>query len=114
MRTKRIVALVTAGCLLAPLLSVAAEPREDGDSDRAHPGLYVKDSAITTAVKTKLAADQMKSLTRLKVDTDRDGVVYLSGRVHSREAADRAVEIARNTDGVRDVRNHIAVEPEAR
>jgi len=114
MRAKRIVALVTAGCLLAPLLSVASEPRADGDSDRDHPRDYVKDSAITTAVKSKLAADHLRSLTRLKVDTDRDGVVYLSGRVHSREAADRAVEIARNTDGVRDVRSHIVVEPDAR
>jgi hyperosmotically inducible protein len=108
MKAKPVAALMMAGCLLAPLLAAA-----DPDEDRSHPGQFVKDSAITTAVKTKLAADHVKSLTRIKVDTDRDGVVYLSGRVRSRDAAERAVQIARGTDGVRDVRSDIVVDKDA-
>lgn len=110
MDTKRIVACVLAASLLAPVISVA----QDSDTDRSHPAQFVKDSAITTAIKTKLAADHLSSLGRLKVDTDKDGVVYLSGTAKTREEADRAVEIARGTDGVVRVKNHIVVQPETK
>jgi osmotically-inducible protein OsmY len=36
-------------------------------------------------------------------------VVYLSGTAHSKDEVKRAVEIARNTDGVRGVHNGIVV-----
>ena len=44
-----------------------------------HAVVFVKDSAITTKIKTKLAADHITSLERIHVDTDKDGVVWLSG-----------------------------------
>ena len=91
--------------MLAPVIGYAA----DTDADRSHPGHFVKDSAITTAIKTKLAADHIGSLTQLKVDTDMDGVVWLSGTTKTQEAADRAVQIARSTDGVIRVKNDIVV-----
>ena len=105
MKKRQIVACVLAGAMLAPVISYAV----DSDADRAHPGHFIKDSAITTAIKTKLAADHMGSLTQLKVDTDKDGVVWLSGTTRSQAAADRAVEIARGTDGVVRVKNDIVV-----
>jgi BON domain len=71
-----------------------------------------KDSAITTAIKTKLAADHPGSLAHLKVDTDKDGVVWLSGTTRTQEEADRAVEIARGTNGVVRVKNEIVVRPD--
>ena len=77
--------------------------------DRSHPGAFVKDSVITTKIKSKLAAEHIKSLGRLHVDTDENGVVWLRGRAKSQEAVDRAVEIARETEGVKEVRNHITV-----
>jgi hyperosmotically inducible protein len=39
---------------------------------------FVKDSAITTKIKTKLAADHPTSLALVHVDTDKDGVVWLT------------------------------------
>jgi hyperosmotically inducible protein len=43
------------------------------------------------------------------VDTDENGVVWLRGTAPTQEAADRAVAIARETEGVKDVRSHIKV-----
>jgi len=106
--TKRIITCVLAASLLAPVIGLA----QDSDADRSHPAQFVKDSAITAAIKTKLATDHPASLGRLKVDTDKDGVVWLSGTARTRQEADRAVEIARGTDGVVRVKNDIVVRPD--
>jgi hyperosmotically inducible protein len=83
--------------------------RADGDTDRKHPVAFVKDSIITTKVKTKLAAEKMSSLAKVHVDTDSQGMVVLSGNVRTQEGADKAVEIARATEGVTSVRSTIAI-----
>jgi hyperosmotically inducible protein len=106
--TKRIVACVLAASLLAPVIGLA----QDSDTDRSHPVQFVKDSAITAAIKTKLAAEHPGSLARLKVDTDKNGVVWLSGTTSNREEADKAGEIARGTSGVVSVKNEIVVQPD--
>ncbi len=82
---------------------------EATDSSSAHH--FVKDSAITAKVKTKLAAKHLSTLTRIKVDTDENGVVWLSGRAPSQDASDLAAMIAKNTEGVNAVHNSIAVAP---
>jgi hyperosmotically inducible protein len=107
MNTIRIATCLLAGALLMPVVAAA-----DRDADRDHPGQFVKDSVITTAIKTKLAAEHFGSLTEIKVDTDMDGIVWLSGTANTHGAVDRAVEIARGTDGVVGVRNDIVVVPE--
>jgi len=66
------------------------------------------DSGITTAVKSKLAADDTVKAYQVDVDTN-NHVVTLKGDVNSSLAKERAVEIARNTDGVRDVIDQIRV-----
>ena len=66
------------------------------------------DAGITTAVKNKLAADDTVKAYQVDVDTD-NHVVTLKGDVNSPLAKERAVEIARNTDGVRDVIDQIRV-----
>jgi hyperosmotically inducible protein len=73
-------------------------------------GVYVKDSVITTKVKTKLAAKHMSTLTNIKVDTDKDGVVWLSGTAPTKDASDLAEMITKDTDGVRAVHNKIMVQ----
>ena len=60
------------------------------------------DPGITTAVKSKLAADDLVKSYRIDVDT-KDRVVTLSGQVDNAAAKARAVELARGTEGVRDV-----------
>jgi hyperosmotically inducible periplasmic protein len=66
------------------------------------------DAGITTNVKTKLAADDTVKAYQVDVDT-RNGVVTLSGTVENTAAKEQAINIARGTDGVRDVIDQIRV-----
>ena len=104
---KRIIlaSMLAAGVIAAPMV-FADEP---GTSDTSHH--YVKDSAITTKVKSKLAAKHLSSLTNIKVDTDANGVVFLSGHAPNKDAVDMAGMIAKDTDGVTSVHNGIVVQP---
>jgi hyperosmotically inducible protein len=104
--------IATAALAAAGILAGTAVYAQDVDADRSHPKAFVKDSVITTKVKSKLAADHVTSLGRIHVDTDANGVVYLSGSAHSRDAIERAVQIARDTEGVRGVHNSLSVKPD--
>jgi hyperosmotically inducible protein len=70
------------------------------------------DPGITTAVKSKLAAADTVKATDINVDTS-NGVVTLKGEVPSAAAKTRALELAKATDGVRDVVDAIVVTPAA-
>jgi hyperosmotically inducible protein len=101
--------LATAFFMTAALLVPMAVQAGDSDSDRSHPEAFVKDSVITTKVKSKLAAENMSSFTHVRVDTDRNGVVVLSGTARNQAAIDQAVTIARGTEGVKAVQNHVKI-----
>ena len=78
----------------------------EGAAERA--GTAVGDAAITSAVKAKFLADS--SVSGLKIDVDTaNGVVTLTGNVKSKAEADRAVMMARNTEGVTSVVNNLRV-----
>ena len=81
------------------------------NDDSSSPGNFVKDSLITTKVKSKLAAKHLATLTNIKVDTDDQGVVWLSGHAPTKDASDVAELTAKNTDGVTSVHNNIVVQP---
>jgi hyperosmotically inducible protein len=68
------------------------------------------DAGITTAVKSKFATDETVKAYQINVDT-KDKVVTLKGEVDTAAARDRAVELARATEGVRDVVDVLAVAP---
>jgi hypothetical protein len=70
------------------------------------------DAGITTAVKSKLAADDMVKAYQVDVDTQ-NKVVTLSGEVETSAQKEHAVMIARNTDGVADVIDQLRVNPTA-
>lgn len=95
MLRKRLGAL--AGVALAAMVTVACAQSDPG---------------ITTAVKSKMAADDTVKSYRIDVDT-KDRVVTLSGNVDTPEARTRAVELARATNGVRDVVDQLVVSPGA-
>jgi hyperosmotically inducible protein len=73
-------------------------------------GCSASDPGITTAVKTKLAADDVVKAYRIDVDTTQ-GVVTLSGAVDTAAARERAVQLARNTEGVTNVVDNLTVTP---
>jgi osmotically-inducible protein OsmY len=68
------------------------------------------DPGITTAVKSKFAADDVVKAYKIDVDT-KDHVVTLTGAVDSSQAKARAVQIARATDGVNNVIDNLTVSP---
>jgi len=70
------------------------------------------DPGITTAVKSKLAADDTVKAYQIDVDTQ-GGVVTLTGAVETQAAKDRAVQLARETDGVSRVDDRLTVDPYA-
>jgi hyperosmotically inducible protein len=105
MKTKFVITCLICGMLVGSAVALA----QDSDTDRSQPKAFVKDSAITTKIKTKLAAEHITSLGRIHVDTDKDGVVWLSGSARTQEAIDKAVSIARETEGVKDVHSHIKI-----
>ncbi|MEG0052829.1 MAG: BON domain-containing protein [Comamonas sp.] len=78
--------------------------------DQQTVGSYVDDSAITTAVKAKMAEDKSVSATAISVETLK-GTVQLSGFAKSQAEKDRAESIARSTKNVRAVQNSIVVRP---
>ena len=104
MNNRTVLASFLAVTISGPLVGVLAA---DGDSDRTHPKEFVSDSAITTKIKTKLATEHITSLGRIHVDTDRDGVVWLSGTARTQEAIDNAVTMARATENVSAVQSDI-------
>ena len=70
------------------------------------------DAGITTAVKSKLAADDMVKAYKVDVDTQ-NKVVTLSGEVETAAQREHAVSIARGTRGVSDVVDRLQVNPTA-
>ena len=88
--------------LLAPVAGYAADTSER-HADRKHPLTWVKDSVITTKIKTKLGADHPGSMKHIQVDTDQDGIVWLSGTANNQDEINQAIAIARNTKGVKSV-----------
>ena len=97
-------------CLIAgaQILSVTAYAA-DSDTDRSSGRAFVKDSVITTKVKAELAKEKPSTLVKVSVDTDKSGIVVLSGTAKSQFDKDRAEAIARNVSGVKMVENNIAI-----
>lgn len=91
---------------LAPLV-VLATPASDMYGTQ--PSVVIKDSSISSSIKAQLASDPTKGLSHIDVDTDDHGVVTLKGKVPNQDAADRAISIARATDGVRSVKSSLKI-----
>lgn len=68
----------------------------------------VADIAITTKVKSALAADAKLSALKINVDT-KDGNVALTGTAPDASARDMATTLANGIEGVRNVDNRLVV-----
>lgn len=71
-------------------------------------GEKLDDAGITMEVKSKLLDDP--DVKGLKIDVDtREGVVYLTGTVRSENEKAKAVQLAKETKGVRDVQPNLDI-----
>ena len=73
-------------------------------------GAYVDDSAITTAVKARFVENQAVDASAISVETMK-GTVLLSGFAKNSTERSTAESLAWKTNGVKSVRNEIAVRP---
>jgi len=103
MKTKR---RVVGYCVL--IMFVAALVACASTSKKESTGEYVDDSVITTKVKSLLAEDDFLKSFQIGVETYK-GVVQLSGFVNSRQAVDKAGQIAYSVKGVKSVKNDLIV-----
>jgi len=76
------------------------------------PGEQLDDAVVLTSVKSALVADPVTEAGEINVDVNR-GIVKLSGFVGSAREKDQAAVVARHVDGVKEVRNDIAVNAES-
>lgn len=95
-------ALVTAVAAITVLPGCAVT------RDQQSVGAYVDDAAITAAVKARFVENKQVDATAISVET-LNGEVMLSGFARNLEEKVTAESIARNTKGVKSVRNQIAV-----
>jgi hyperosmotically inducible protein len=71
---------------------------------------YGNSSPSSTAVKSKLTAESVKSYSTIQVD-EANGVGMLKGTVDTQAEADRAVALAKQTENVKTVNSEIMVKP---
>jgi hyperosmotically inducible protein len=92
---------VTVACTSTP---------EEGpvESTAENAGRVVDDSVITSKVKSALIADPTTKAHQINVETFQ-GTVQLSGFVDDAEARSRATQVAREVEGVKDVKNSLQI-----
>jgi len=73
-------------------------------------GESIDDHATTSRVKSALGSDSVYKYPDVKVTTFK-GRVQLSGFVDSKDQKSKAEDLAKNTAGVKEVQNSIAVKP---
>jgi hyperosmotically inducible periplasmic protein len=73
-------------------------------------GAYADDTAITTAVKSRYVGNKDVDASSIRVET-LNGTVMLSGFAKSDNEKSTAETLARRVNGVKSVKNQIAVRP---
>lgn len=73
-------------------------------------GAYVDDTTITTRVKSRFVENTDVDASAISVETLK-GTVMLSGFAKSMREKSTAEEIARSVNGVKEVKNEIAIRP---
>jgi len=73
-------------------------------------GVYMDDTAITSAIKAEILSDPLLKVSEINVTTTK-GVVRLSGEVDSQLSIDRAVQIAKRNQNAKTVENNLIIKP---
>jgi hyperosmotically inducible periplasmic protein len=68
----------------------------------------VDDASITARVKTTLLNDPQVNATKIDISTS-NGVVTMTGSVRSQPERERAIQLARQVSGVKDVKANLTI-----
>lgn len=96
MRSRNTPALVLAALMVTTMVACSAT------STRPSTGQMIDDSAVTAKVKAALIQDPVTKAHQINVETFK-GEVQLSGFVDDDEARTRALQVARDIEGVKNV-----------
>ena len=108
MKIKLSTAGLVIGALLLPATGYTADqPSKPSVTEKVKEN--VGDAVITSKVKAEFAKDKQVDAMHINVDTDNKGVVTLRGMAKSKAEADKAVAIAKATQGVTAVKNEIQI-----
>jgi len=100
--------LMLTGCTALVVGGAAGGGHQAGEEQRPA-SVVASDSAITSTIKSKYAADSIVNKFNISVRTY-VGRVTISGTVDSFVARNQAMDLAKGTAGVRTVTNQIVVE----
>jgi len=89
-------------------LSLAGLTGCAGDRYHQSTGEYIDDKADSSRVKKALAADGQYKYDGVNVEIFK-GVVQLSGFVNSKDEKNRAGDVTKTVDGVKEVKNNLIV-----
>ena len=103
-------ALLGAISFAMPIYALAQDNSIEGGAKEMYHGAKadVKDTAITTKIKTALDTDPITRSSTIHVDTD-NGIVNLTGAVPNAQVMAQAQKIAQNTEHVKSVTNNLTV-----
>jgi osmotically-inducible protein OsmY len=106
MKTHKLLTFVAAGALvlLAPLAVQA-----DTTTTTTEAKVVVRDAAIESSIEAQYKADPTGGFGHVRVEADDHGIVKLEGHANTKDAVDRAISIAKKTEGVREVRSELTV-----
>ena len=98
----------TAALLLAAWMAATVVVGCTSTPTQQSAGQAVDDGVVTAKVKAALVADPVTKAHQINVDTFK-GTVQLSGFVETDEARTRALQLARDVDGVKKVKDAMEV-----
>jgi hyperosmotically inducible protein len=98
--------LVFAVCL--SMVPACASSGTGGTSGGHAASASVDDASITARVKTTLLNDPQVNATKIDISTS-NGVVTMTGSVRSQPERERAIQLARQVSGVKDVKANLTI-----
>lgn len=97
-----------AALLLAAVMGTSMLAACSSTPQQQSTGQAIDDGVVTAKVKAKLIEDPVTKAHQINVDTFK-GTVQLSGFVESDQARTRALQLARDTDGVKQVKDSLQI-----
>ena len=97
-----------AALILAAVMGTSMIAACSSTPSQQSTGQAIDDGVVTAKVKAKLIEDPVTKAHQINVDTFK-GTVQLSGFVESDQARSRALQLARDTDGVKSVKDALQV-----
>jgi len=97
-----------AALILAAVMGTSMIAACSSSPTQQSTGQAIDDGVVTAKVKAKLIEDPVTKAHQINVDTFK-GTVQLSGFVESDQARTRALQLARDVDGVKSVKDALQV-----